>query len=455
MNPRAIAPHGDAVLLACLFLLSLLPPAAAQEPDAEMPLIEEVLTTEESLAEEAPAPDEPAAPAGTGPMSHGDIAARVGPSVVQVAAPGGNASGVRIEQGVLTNAHVVRGETSVEVIRNDGQRAPATVTRCDDKVALALLRTDLPLPAVPMQLAREHRQGDPVLVLDYPASRLIGAGQATLTSGLVSAIREEDDGRLVVQTDAAMTGGNSGGAILNMQGNLIAVASYGIRGAQGFNFGVATESVQSFLAAQPRMCTSSAATPNPTARATPAVGEVISSDNFDDEARGILPRAATDPARWRRGYVSGEYQVQKIDPSWTAATAAYVPGTHANASISVDARLVGDFVDRYVLLTCRESRAGAYGLLVSPEEGTFTLARAETGSQVTLIAQASGAIRRGNATNHLELSCVGDNISVSINGSQVASVRDSALKEGAFGFGLSARNLTADALFDNLVLTRR
>ena len=420
-----------------------------------MPPAEDVVLPDQAAAEDVPASDAPAVPEGPGGLSHGDIAARVGPSVVQVAASGGNASGVRIEQGIVTNAHVVRGETSLEVIRNDGQRAAATVTRCDDKADLALLRTDLALPAVPLQLARQHRQGDSVLVLGYPAARLIGGGQATLTSGLISAIREEDDGRLLVQTDAAMTGGNSGGAIVNMQGNLIAVASHSVRGTQGFNFGVATESVQSFLAGQPSMCATSAATPSPTVRATPAAGQAISSDNFDDEGRGILPRASTDPTKWRRGYVSGEYQLQRIDPSWTGAASAHVPGSHANASIAVDARLVGEFADRLLIVTCRESRTGGYGFLVSPDDGRFTLARVDSGGQVTLIAQQSGAVRRGTATNRLELSCVGDNITASINGSQVASVRDSALAEGEYGFGVSARGMTADARFDNLVLTRR
>jgi len=464
---RNFRSRGLALLVAAWFAFSsMFPgaifPAAAQESESEMPIAEEMLPADDTPVEEMPTTEAPASPPGpvapTGPavLSHGDIAALIGPSVVQVAVSGGNASGVRIEQGVITNAHVVRGESSVEVIGSDGQRAAATVTRCDEKADLALLRTDLALPAVQLQLARQHRQGDPVLVLGYPAASLIGGGQATLTSGLISAIREDDDGRLVVQTDAAMAGGNSGGAMLNMQGSLIAVASHSVRGTQGLNFGIATETVQAFLSAQPRMCPVATATPSPTVRATPAVGEAISSDNFDDEARGILPRASTDPTKWRRGYVSGEYQLQKIDASWTGAPFAYVPGTHTNASIAADARLVGDFVDRYVLLTCRESRSGGYGFLVSPEDGTFTLARVEAGSQaVTLIAQPSGAIRRGTATNRLELSCVGDNITASVNGTQVASVRDSALKEGSFGFALSARGLSADARFDNLVVTRR
>ncbi len=254
--------------------------------------------------------------------------------MVLVVVSGGSGSGERIEQGIITNAHVVGSENRVEVVRNDGQRADATVLRCDETADLALLRTDLALPAVQLQPARQHRQGDPVLVLGYPAVTLIGGGQATLTSGLISAIREEEGGRVVVQTDAAMAPGNSGGAMVNMQGNLIAVASFAVRGSQGLNFGVATETVQKFLSSPPGACTTPTPTPRPTVRPTPSVGGTISSDNFDDEAQGILPRASTDPTKWRRGYVSGEYQLEKSDAAWSGSPFAHVPGIHANASIN-------------------------------------------------------------------------------------------------------------------------
>ncbi len=106
-------------------------------------------------------------------------------------------------------------------------------------------------------------------------------------------------------------------------------------------------------------------------------------------------------------------------------------------------------------MTCRESEIGGYGFLISPDDGSFVLAKLDARNSVTLVTQSSSAIRRGNATNRIELSCVADTISASINGTQVASVRDSAHKEGAFGLALSARTRTADARFDNLVLTRR
>jgi hypothetical protein len=63
----------------------------------------------------------------------------------------------------------------------------------------------------------------------------------------MSAIRQTADGLTYVQTDAAMNPGNSGGALLNLQGRVIGVAVGKIKDAQGINFGIATESVQAFL----------------------------------------------------------------------------------------------------------------------------------------------------------------------------------------------------------------
>jgi hypothetical protein len=156
-------------------------------------------------------------------------------------------SGVKIDRGVLTNEHVVSGAARVEVVTRDGTRSPATVARTSKKYDLALLLTEAPLPALELEAARDQRQGDAVLALGYPRTDALGSGQATLTRGLISAIREDKDGVLYIQTDAALNPGSSGGALVNMRGKLIGVASASVRDSELLGLAVATESIRAFL----------------------------------------------------------------------------------------------------------------------------------------------------------------------------------------------------------------
>jgi len=179
------------------------------------------------------------------PFAEADIASRISPSVVQVTTAAGGGSGVKVAQGVLTNAHVVAGEQEVEVIRSDGSRQRAVVVRTDPWFDLALLTTDLDIPAVEIEHASGQRQGDTVLVFGFQfAPRL--PGSASMTRGILSAIREVD-GVTLVQTDAAMNSGSSGGAIVNLRGKLIGISSRGLGTVGGLNLGIAGESIQGFL----------------------------------------------------------------------------------------------------------------------------------------------------------------------------------------------------------------
>ena len=91
---------------------------------------------------------------------------------------------------------------------------------------------------------RQQRQGDAVLALGYPLGI---SGQSTLTRGVISAFGQEPSGVKLVQTDAALNPGNSGGPIVNSRGNIIAVDEFGLKNAEGLNFGIASETVQAFL----------------------------------------------------------------------------------------------------------------------------------------------------------------------------------------------------------------
>ena len=113
-------------------------------------------------------------------------------------------------------------------------------------------------------------------------------------------------------------------------------------------------------------------------------------------------------------------------------------------------------------MACREQygqEPSQYELALLPGSGEFALGRFDQGQYTALFPQQpSAAIRRGEASNHLELGCAGSTISASINSTEVASVQDSTYGEGQVLFGArvyAGSGGLIEARFDNLVLTQR
>lgn len=124
---------------------------------------------------------------------------------------------------VVTNNHVIGDANEITVIFNDGQRLKAEVIGKDSKVDLAVLRvkSDKPLPAVKFGDSDKARIGDPVMAIGNP----FGLG-GSVSSGIVSA-RNRDINQgpydTYIQTDAAINKGNSGGPLFNMNGEVIGI----------------------------------------------------------------------------------------------------------------------------------------------------------------------------------------------------------------------------------------
>jgi hypothetical protein len=211
------------------------------------------------------------------PLSEADVAAMVSPSVVRIVSTEGTGSGVRIKEGVITNQHVVGADLQVQIQRSDGVRQTARLVRSDAWFDLALLSTDLDLPVLELETAAQQRQGDPLLVLGYPADL---PGSSTLTRGLLSAVRDLE-GVTLVQTDAAVSFGSSGGAIVNMRGKVIGITEGMLGRTTGLNLGIAGESVQAFLAGE-KIVAPDAAEPDDTVRdaRTLVVGAPPTEHNF-------------------------------------------------------------------------------------------------------------------------------------------------------------------------------
>jgi S1-C subfamily serine protease len=209
-------------------------------------------STPAAAAATAPATAPAAAPAGTKTVAQ--IYRDSAPGVVRVTQAQGQGSGFVIdsEGHILTNAHVVDGSGPVFVSFSNNDRVQATVVGKDDSTDTALLKVTESSDALrPLALGSSTsvNVGDPVLAIGNPFGL-----DRTITSGIVSAVARQIQApngfpiNNAIQTDAAINHGNSGGPLLNMQGQVIGInsqiADSGVDANVGVGFAIPIDMVK-------------------------------------------------------------------------------------------------------------------------------------------------------------------------------------------------------------------
>jgi S1-C subfamily serine protease len=184
----------------------------------------------------------------------------VGPAVVRVdsraqdgkAGRGGIGSGVIISPDglVLTNAHVVGGARDIQLTDIEGKTGTARLLGIDPDTDLALLRSDASRnhAFAPLGDSKTLRRGQIAIAIGNPLGF-----ESTVTAGVVSALGRSlrsFSGRMiedVIQTDAALNPGNSGGPLVSSRGDVIGINTAVIVGAQGICFAVASNTANHVL----------------------------------------------------------------------------------------------------------------------------------------------------------------------------------------------------------------
>lgn len=230
------------------------PAATAAAPTTALPAVETA------------APPVPLTPSAA---SFEDIVGAAAAAVVSIETSAGRGSGFFVSpELVITNAHVVESNYSVALRLSDGTSVPARVLRSSPEVDIAIVRVNDPRPAqatMVMGSVNTARPGQEVIAI----GSALGMLQNTVTRGIVSAVRNAG-GVILIQTDAAINRGNSGGPLIDRSGRVIGITTLKMASnSESLGFAVAIDHARPLLEGRPA---ERLAAPAGSAQATPLSG---------------------------------------------------------------------------------------------------------------------------------------------------------------------------------------
>ena len=214
--------------------IRIINPSPGQKPEVREPEQEKIV-----------APSPPGVPAQPGDISQ--IVRQSMPAVITVISGNKQGSGFVVSRDgrVLTNAHVIQGQSAL-IRFPDGNNVAATVLRSDADKDLVLLRanTGSSYPTLPMGDSDKAVQGEPVITIGSPVGL-----EGTVTRGIISAIRKAPNGVTFIQIDAAINQGNSGGPLLNAAGQVIGIttAKHSQPGTERLGFATSINDAKQFM----------------------------------------------------------------------------------------------------------------------------------------------------------------------------------------------------------------
>ena len=183
----------------------------------------------------------------------------ISPAVVAVSGISGNSesigSGVCVASGgyILTNSHVINGCEDIKVYLSDKTNANAEILYEDTVLDLAILKVNKSIPYLVMGDSDSVEVGEDILAVGTPLSLTL---THTFTKGIVSAINRtikvsssEGSGYMhsLIQHDASLNPGNSGGPLINSSGEVIGINTLKISGGEGIGFAIPSKSFISLI----------------------------------------------------------------------------------------------------------------------------------------------------------------------------------------------------------------
>jgi serine protease Do len=225
-------------------------PPETTETQTEIPAA--TTTTEEKPVETQSAPETPAPePEKTPVYTVSEVIKMIEPTVVRVETADGSGSGIVINRVgyILTNNHVVAGDTFAKISFSNGEIYDAIVLTRDESKDFAVLavtnstRTDFPTAS--LGTSADLSPGVDVIAVGYALGL---EGQTTFSKGIISAIREIDNQKYI-QTDAAINPGNSGGPLVTLDGKVVGInaAKYVGGGVEGIGLAIPIDEVKGFI----------------------------------------------------------------------------------------------------------------------------------------------------------------------------------------------------------------